>query len=402
MTKLTLHDLDVSNKKVLMRVDYNVPLKEDKTIADDFRIKASLPSIRYILDHGGSVILMSHLGKPNPLEKKGFSLSICAKRLSELLSVPVHMAPDCVGFEVEKMAKSLKPKEVLLLENLRYYEAEEKPEKDPSFAKKLSLLGDVYVNDAFGTAHRKHSSTYTIAQYFPGKAAMGFLMEKEVQFLGSALKNPEKPFYAILGGSKVSSKIKIILKLLEKVDALFIGGGMAYTFLKSQNISVGKSLVEDDQINIAKEIMIKCKEKKIAIHLPIDTVASLSLEDPSSPKLFVFSQEKMPDDYLGVDIGPNTIKEWKKLILKGKTIFWNGPLGVFEIDEFSKGTKAIAEALAETKAITIVGGGDSAAAIHALHLENAFTHISTGGGASLEYIEQGSLPGIEALSDKKK
>jgi phosphoglycerate kinase len=341
---------------------------------------------------------MSHLGRPKNKTPK-LSLAPCAKRLSELLKIPVIMAPDCIGPAVEKMAKDLKPGHVMLLENLRFYEAEENPEKDPSFAKKLASLGDIYVNDAFGTAHRKHSSTYTIAKYFPQKALAGFLLEKEISYLGSYLTKPKKPFFAIIGGAKISSKIGVISKLTDKVDELFIGGGMAYTFFKAQGIEMGSSIVEEGEISTVKEILKKCAEKKIKINLPLDLVVADDFKNDAHTKIVSTSENILPP-FQGMDIGPKTVDLWSKKLKTAGTIFWNGPLGVFEMPNFAKGTNMIAKALAGSSAITIVGGGDSVSAINHLQLQNKFTHLSTGGGASLEYIEYGTLPGIEALSDK--
>jgi phosphoglycerate kinase len=398
MDKLTLKDISLKNKKVLMRVDFNVPLKEDGTIADDSRIVESLPSIKYVLEHEGSLILMSHLGRPKN-KTPSLSLAPCAKRLSKLLHLPVIMAPDCIGPEVEKLAKELKPKEILLLENLRFYEAEESPEKDPSFAKKLASLGEIYVDDAFGTAHRKHSSTYTIAKYFPQKALCGFLLEKEITYLGSNLKNPKKPFFAIIGGAKISSKIGVIDKLIDKVDELFIGGAMAYTFLKAKGISMGKSPIEENEIPSAKKILDKCSAKAVHLNLPLDLIVADDFKNDAHFKT-VLTDKDIPSPFQGMDIGPKTIEAWSKKLKAAATIFWNGPLGVYEMENFAKGTKMIAKALADSSAITIVGGGDSVAAINSLNLKEKFTHLSTGGGASLEYIEYGTLPGIEALSNK--
>lgn len=381
MAKLTLKNLSLKGKRVLMRVDFNVPV-ENGRITDDTRIRASLPSIEYILREGASLVLMSHLGKP---EAK-LSLAPCAKRLSELLGKPVQMAKDCVGPEVEKMAKALQPGELLLLENLRFHPGEEKPDKDPAFAESLAKLGDVYVNDAFGTAHRAHSSTATICRYFPGKAAMGFLIEKEIEALTPLLENPKRPFYAIIGGAKISSKIGVIQKLLGKVDALFIGGGMAYTFLKAQGIAVGDSPVED--VAVIRHV------PRDKLHFPIDLVIAKETEVKIVPV-----KEGIPPGWQGMDIGPETVTEWSKWLPKAATVFWNGPLGVFEKPQFAKGTQKIAELLAGAKAKTIIGGGDSVAAIEGMGLQKKFSHLSTGGGASLEFLEYGHLPGIDALSN---
>jgi phosphoglycerate kinase len=399
MHKLSIKDYPIQGKRVLMRVDFNVPMNKDGTIADDSRIQASLDSIKYILSQNCSLILMSHLGKPKGKNVE-FSLLPCGQRLSKLLGKEVKIAPDCIGPEVEKMAKALKPQEILLLENLRFYEAEEKPEKDPSFAKKLASLGDIYVNDAFGTAHRKHSSTYTIAQYFPNRALAGLLLEKEVTYLSLCLKNPKRPFFAIIGGSKISTKTGVIINLIDKVDELFIGGGMFYTFAKASGITIGNSICEDDQIETAKKIMVKCKEKNVPLNLPLDLKIADNFSNDAKVKV-ISSMDNFSTPWQGMDIGPKTIASWTKKISAAATIFWNGPLGVFELPNFAEGTKQIAKALSLSSAITIVGGGDSIAAINSLNLASKFTHLSTGGGASLEFIEQGTLPGVEVLTEKK-
>ncbi|MBN1914740.1 MAG: phosphoglycerate kinase [Parachlamydiales bacterium] len=399
MNKLSITDLPIQGKKILMRVDFNVPLNEDGTIADDTRIRAALPSIQYVLDHQGSLILMSHLGRPKEGKNPKLSLRPVAMRLSELLDKPVLMAPDCIGDEVEKMTDTLSQEDVLLLENLRFYPAETKPESDPTFAEKLAKLADFYVNDAFGSAHRKHSSTYTITQYFPHKAAGGFLLNKEVSFLSKCLQNPARPFYAIIGGAKLSSKMGIIKNLIDKVDALFIGGGMGYTFFKAQGINIGKSLFEEELLEVAKDILQKCKEKNIPLYLPTDVVIADALANDANTKVITM-QTGIPPEWEGVDIGPHTVKTWSSILGKGATIFWNGPLGVFEIHNFSLGTEEIAQMLSNTHAITVVGGGDSVAAINKMGIGDKFSHLSTGGGASLEFLEFGHLPGIDALSDK--
>lgn len=387
MDKLTLKNLSLKNKRVLMRVDFNVPQAKDGSINDDSRIRAALPSIKYILKQGASLILMSHLGRPKAKPEPEFSLAPCAKRLSELLHQPVAMAPDCIGPQVETLAKQLKPGQVLLLENLRFHPGEETPDKDPSFAKKLAALGDIYVNDAFGTAHRAHASTAVIAQYFPNKAAAGFLMEQEIAQLSPLLQNPKRPFYAIMGGAKISSKLGIIENLLKRVDALFLGGGMVYTFLKNQGIPIGKSIFEDLKVPLSPKI-----------HLPTDLVIANDMNEKAQMRT-VATKEGIPDGWQGVDIGPKTVAEWKPFLQKAATVFWNGPLGVTEIASFAKGTRAIAEILAASPATTIVGGGDSVAAIQQMGLADRFTHLSTGGGASLEFLEFGHLPGIDALSN---
>jgi len=389
MAKLTLKDLPLKNARVLMRVDYNVPISEGK-ITDDSRIVASIASIEYVIKQGGSVILMSHLGRPKGKDPK-LSLKPCAKRLSELLKIDVQMAPDCIGTEVETLATNLKPGQVLLLENVRFYEAEEDPKKDPSFALNLSKLGSCFVNDAFGTAHRAHSSTAVIAQFFPKASAMGFLIEKELEQLNPLIQNPKKPFYAIIGGAKISSKIGVIKQLLKRVDGIFIGGGMAFTFLKAQGIEIGNSICEDP-----KTIEDLPQNK---LHLPIDLVISDAPSNDGKIEIIPSSQG-IPKGWQGMDIGPQTVLAWSKLLTSGSTVFWNGPLGVFEMPHFAAGTKAIAEILAGSKAKTVIGGGDSVAAIHQMHLEDKFSHLSTGGGASLEFLEFGHLPGIDALTNK--
>lgn len=396
--KLSLKDLSLRGKKVLMRVDFNVPIDKNHHITDDSRIKAAIPSIQYILDQGGSVILTSHLGRPTESTIAEFSLAPCARRLSELLKKPVMMAPDCSGKATQSLAANLKPGEILLLENLRFHRGEENPDEDPSFARQLASLGDLYVNDAFGTAHRAHSSTAEITRYFPGKAAAGLLMEKEIQFLGEAVLNPKRPFYAIIGGAKISTKIGVIKTLLTKVDALFIGGGMSYTFMKAQGIPIGDSIHEDAFLEEAKEILLLIKKSKCKLFLPQDFVVADRFSNHAQTEIVEIAKG-IPAGYQGMDIGPKTIEQYVNELKKASTIFWNGPVGVFEFPNFAKGTNAIAQTLAKLSAITIVGGGESVAAVHAAGVADKITHISTGGGASLELIEFGKLPGIEALSD---
>jgi phosphoglycerate kinase len=399
MTKLRLQDLDVKNKKVLMRVDFNVPLKEDGTPSDTTRLKESLPSIKHILEAGGSVILMSHLGRPKGVDPK-LSLKAVVKPLSHLLGQKILMAPDCIGDQTQQMARSLQKGEILLLENLRFYPAEEKPSLDPTFAQKLASFADFYVNDAFGTAHRAHSSTAEIARYFPKKAAAGLLLQKEMKHFEPLLSHPKRPFYVIIGGAKISTKMGVLKSLLPKVDGIFIGGGMAFTFLKAQGKKIGDSIHEEDQIPIALEFLKACSEKKIPLWLPTDLVVANRFAEDASSKI-VSLAEGIPDGWQGMDIGPRTREEWKKSLQNAATLFWNGPLGVFEFPHFAKGTQEIAHALAKLKAITIVGGGDSIAAIQQAGLADQFSHLSTGGGAALEYLEFGHLPGIDALSEKK-
>jgi phosphoglycerate kinase len=397
--KLTIQDLVLAGKKVLIRVDFNVPLNKDGTIADDTRIKESIPTIQHALQQGAAVVLMSHLGRPKTKKDVQYSLGICAKKLSQLISAPVFFATDCVGKDVEKMVQDLKGGQVLLLENLRFYPAEEDPSLDPNFAKDLSKFGDFYVNDAFGTAHRKHSSTAVIAQYFPGKAAMGLLMQKEIQHLEPLLKNPEHPFFVLIGGAKISSKIGVLKSLMKKVDGLYIGGGMAYTFMKAKGIEIGDSIFEESSLLEAENLMKECQAKKIPLHFPTDLVIADGFRNDATFKT-VQARDGIPKGWMGMDIGPETIQAWTEDFQKAATLFWNGPVGVFEFAHFARGTQEMAKTIADLKATTIVGGGDSVAAINQLDLSSKFKHVSTGGGASLEYLELGKLPGIEALSDK--
>jgi phosphoglycerate kinase len=387
--KLSLQDLDLKGKKVLMRVDFNVPLKDDGTISDDTRIRMALPSIEYVLSQGAALILMSHLGRPKGSPNPAFSLKPCAERLSQLIGKEVKL------INPYEKAKDINLGEAVLLENLRFHEGEEHPEKDPSFAKSLAELGDIYVNDAFGTAHRKHASTAVITQYFPKKSAMGFLMEKEVSFLSQIVISPKHPFYAILGGAKLSSKIGVLESLLQKIDAIFVGGGMAFTFLKLQGIEIGDSLCDDAMIEKAKAFLKGCEEKAIQVHLPKDIVITNDQENQ-----VVLAKDGIPSSWKGMDIGPKTLEEWATSLDKAATIFWNGPMGVFEVPAYASGTNHLAQNLSTLSASVIVGGGDSVAAINGLHLEKSFAHISTGGGAALEYIEYGHLPGIDALTNK--
>ncbi|MBS0624773.1 MAG: phosphoglycerate kinase [Verrucomicrobia bacterium] len=400
MEKLTLRDLPIKGKRVLMRVDFNVPLDANGQISDDSRIAASLPSIKYVLDRGGSLVLMSHLGRPDGKPNRKYSLAPCAKRLSEKLNRPVILAHDCIGQETEKKAQNLKPGEILLLENLRFHEGEEHTEKDPDFVSQLAKLGDLYVNDAFGTAHRAHASTSFIAQFFPHRAAAGFLMEREILALGSLLQNPKRPFYAVIGGSKVSTKAGVIKNLIPRIDGLFIGGGMAYTFLKAKSFSIGKSLYDEAEGSAANEIIEAAKKKGIPCHLPLDLIVASDFRNDAESRI-VSIEEGVPEGWQGMGIGPKTTDIWSTELQKASTIFWNGPLSVFEMPSFAKGTFAIAEALARSKATVVVGGGDSVAAIQMMGLGGKFAHLSTGGGASLEFLEFGHLPGIDALSDKK-
>ena len=379
-----------------MRVDFNVPLSKEGEIIDDSRLVAGLPSIQFILSSGASLILMSHLGRP----KRGFeahlTLAPVAKKLSELLQKPVIMASDCVGSSVKSQVAQLYPGEILLLENLRFHMGEEEPERDPNFVKELAQFGDVYVNDAFGSAHRAHASTALIAKYFPNKAAAGLLMEKEIEKLSPLLEGAKRPFYAILGGAKISSKVGVIHSLLKKVDALFLGGAMAFTFLKAQGIKVGESLVEDSEISLAQELLSGSKP----IYLPLDLVIADAFSEEANQEEVIVSKG-IAQGWRGMDIGSRTIQEWSLLLQKASTVFWNGPLGVFEIPCFAKGTEAIARMLASSSAEVIIGGGDSVAAIQQAGLSSCFAHLSTGGGASLEFLEFGHLPGIDALSSSR-
>ena len=394
MNKKTVKDIDLKNKKVLVRCDFNVPIDENRNITDNRRIVAALPTIKYLLEQNCKVVLCSHLGRPKGEFKPEFSLKPVAKELSKLLGQEVIMAEDVIGEDAKNKAENLKNGEVLLLENVRFHR--EETDNDPEFAKKLASFGEVFVNDAFGTAHRAHASTEGVTKYLP--AVSGFLIEKELKFLGEALENPERPFVAILGGSKVSDKIGVIENLLEKVDTLIIGGGMAYTFFKAQGYSVGDSLCEEDKCDLALEIMEKAKEKKVKFLLPIDNKIGKEFKPDTESK--TVKSTEIPDGWEGLDIGEETIKLYREELQNAKTIVWNGPLGVFEFDQFAVGTNEIAKALGDIDAIKIIGGGDSAAAVEKAGLADKMTHISTGGGASLEFLEGKKLPGIEALMDK--
>ncbi len=391
-----IDDLSIKNKIVLLRTDFNVPFDDQGAISDDTRIRESLPTIEKLLSKGAAVIIMSHLGRPKGRKDPQFSLAPVARRLETLLKRPVMFCDDCVGLQAKEKASSLHAGDVLLLENLRYYSAEEEPEKDPSFVKSLSSLGNFYVNDAFGTAHRAHASTCTIAQFFPGKKAVGLLMQKEIAALSDITKNPARPFYAIIGGAKISSKLGVIKALIDIVDGLFIGGAMAFTFMRAQGISTGSSPVEEDLIGEAKNIMTTCTQKKRSLWLPQDLVVAKEFNKDAEHKVISLTGG-IPNGWQGMDIGPSTVETWHRHLVKAKTIFWNGPVGVFEFPAFSKGTFDLARILSELPAKTIVGGGDSVAAVNQAKLNKNFYHISTGGGASLEFIEFGHLPGIDAL-----
>ncbi|KAF3361711.1 Phosphoglycerate kinase [Chlamydiales bacterium STE3] len=395
--KLSVKELGLKGKKVLLRVDFNVPLDENGKVIDNTRILASLPTIRYILEQGGAVILLSHVGRPKGKREAKLSLAPCAHELAKLLATPVIMAPDCVGEEVKKLAKNLKPQDILMLENLRFYPAEEKPETDLSFARNLAMLGDYYVEDAFGTVHRAHSSTFNLPQLFPDRAAAGFLLEKEVDFLGSLLQSPKKPFTALIGGAKISTKIGVLHSLLKRVDSLMIGGGMAFTFLKAQGLEIGKSLYEEEFLKEAETIMRFAKEKNVPLLLPQDVIAVKEIKDNAKIQI-VSTIQGIPQNLMAVDIGPQTIQSFSKLIFKAATILWNGPMGIFEISLFANGTLEMAKAIADSGALSVVGGGETIAAIKQSQLEKAITHLSTGGGATLEFLEKGTLPGIEALT----
>ena len=392
--KKTIRDIDVKNKKVLVRCDFNVPYNENREITDNRRIVAALPTIKYLLENNAKIVLCSHLGRPKGEVKPEFSLDIVAKELSKLLGKEVKLAEDVVGSSAQKLTSEMKDGDIVLLENVRYEAGEEK--NDPELSKKFASLAQIYVNDAFGTAHRAHSSTTGVADYLP--AVSGFLIEKELKFLGSVLENPDRPFMAILGGKKVSDKIGVIESLLDKVDVLMIGGAMAYTFFKSMGYNVGNSICEEDKLELAKEIMRKAHEKGVKFLLPIDT--KLGKEFSANTETKTVKCSEIPDNWEGFDIGAETIALYIDELKKAKTIIWNGPLGVFELEPFAVGTNEIAKALADIDAIKVIGGGDSAAAIEKAGLAEKFTHISTGGGASLEFLEGKKLPGIEALQDK--
>lgn len=397
MKYLSLQELPIKEgKKVLMRVDFNVPLSKEGQIMDDLRIQAALESIGYLLEKKASIILVSHLGRPQGKVDLNYSLAVVAKRLSEILGRVVLLAPDCRGEVVEKLCSSLKPCQILLLENVRFYEAEEEPEKDPSFAKELASLADFYVNDAFATAHRAHSSTALVTKYFPGKAAMGFLMQKEIAHLLPLLEGPKRPFYAIIGGSKVSTKAGVIHNLLKKVDALFLGGGMSYTFLKAKGIAIGDSLIEESEVKTAKEIL----ERYSSIHLPLDLMIADRFSNDASMRI-VDVEEGIPMGWQGMGIGPKTVESWSLELQKASTIFWNGPLSVFEMPKFATTTEMMAKNLSQIQAEVIVGGGDSLAAVQKMHLGSSFSYLCTGGGAALEFLEFGHLPGIDALSKEE-
>lgn len=392
--KKTIRDIDVSGKKVLVRCDFNVPQDENGNITDTRRIVGALPTIKYLLESNAKVILCSHLGRPKGEVKKEFSLEPVRKELEKELGKEVKLANDIIGESAKTLTQDMKDGEVVLLENVRFDKREEA--NDREFSKELASLAEIYVNDAFGTAHRAHSSTAGVAEFLP--SVSGFLIEKEIKFLGEALNNPERPFVSIIGGKKVSDKISVINNLLEKVDTLIIGGGMAYTFFKSKGMNIGNSICEEDKLDLAKDIMKKSEEKNVKLLLPIDIHVAKEYAPDAESK--VVPADKIEEGWEGMDIGPETIKMYKEVLANARTIMWNGPLGVFEFDKFATGTNEIAEFLGNQEAIVIIGGGDSAAAIEKAGYADKMTHISTGGGASLEYLEGRALPGIECLSDK--
>ncbi len=398
MPKLSIADLNLKDKRVLVRVDFNVPLDENLNITDDIRIVSSLPTINKIISDGGKAILMSHLGRPKGKVNPKYSLKPAAERLGKLLGKNVTLAPDCIGNEVKNIVNKMNTGDIVLLENLRFHEEEEK--NNPDFAKQLAELGDVYINDAFGSAHRAHASTEGVTKFID-KCAAGYLMQKELEYLGRAVLSPKKPYCAILGGAKISGKIDVINNLLNKVDSMLIGGGMAFTFFKAQGKEIGKSLLETEKLDLAKELLEKVKNMKVKFLLPVDVVAAYEFNNDSPSEIVDINS--ITSDKMGLDIGPETVKLFKEEIIKSKTIVWNGPMGVFEMPNFAKGTFEIADALSQATskgAITIVGGGDSAAAVAKAGLENKVSHVSTGGGASLEFLEGKILPGVAALTNK--
>lgn len=393
MDKKTIEDIELNGKKVIVRVDFNVPLDDNLNVTDDTRIVAALPTIQYLQNQNAKIILMSHLGRPKGQVVESMRLTPVAKRLSELLNQDIKTVSDCIGSEVKTAAENLNEKEILLLENLRFYAEEEK--NDDSFAKELSSLAEIYVNDAFGTAHRAHASTEGVAHHLP--AVSGYLMKKELDYLGKALMTPEKPFVAIVGGAKVSTKITVLEHLLDKVDTLIIGGAMTYTFCKADGWNIGTSLCEDEFMDTAKTLVEKAKEKNVEIVIPVDHVIADEFKNDARIKTVVGD---IPDGFMGMDVGPKTIELITMKLKEAKTVLWNGPLGVFEMENYSKGTFSVANTLAEIDAITVIGGGDSVSAVNKSGLADKMSHISTGGGASIEFIEGKKLPGIEALLDK--
>jgi len=394
MNKKTVRDIDVKGKKVLVRCDFNVPQDENGNITDNRRIVSALDTIKYLLENNAKVILCSHLGRPKGEVKPEFSLKPIAEELSKLLGKEVKLAKDVIGEDAQNLVNNLSEGEVILLENVRFHR--EETDNDPEFSKKLASFAEIFVNDAFGTAHRAHASTAGVADYLP--AVSGFLIEKELNFMGDALNNPQRPFMAILGGRKVSDKIGVIEALLEKVDTLMIGGAMAYTFFKAMGYGVGNSICELDKLDLAKELMEKAKQKGVKFMLPVDTRVGKEFKADTESKVVKYNE--IPDEWEGFDIGDETIKMYIEELSKAKTVVWNGPVGLFEFDQFAVGTNSLAKALGDLDAVTIIGGGDSAAAIEKLGIADKFSHISTGGGASLEFLEGKKLPGIECLQDK--
>jgi phosphoglycerate kinase len=392
--KKTVRDIDANGKRVFVRVDFNVPLEEGQ-ITDDTRIRAALPTIQYLLDHGAAVILASHLGRPKGKVVESMRLRPVADRLSQLLDRPVIMAPDSAGPEVGRLARNLRPGEVMLLENLRFHAEEEA--NDAEFARELAGLADIYVNDAFGSAHRAHASTAGIAHFLP--AVSGFLMEDELEALGHVMQNPARPLAALIGGAKISDKIGVLQHLLDFTDEFLIGGGMANTYLKARGVKVGCSLVEDDKLDVARSFMESAERQGKSVYLPVDVVVAERLEATALSK--VVPVDRVPDGWMIVDIGPETIKQYSDVLMRAGTVIWNGPMGVFEIPRFAEGTNALARALAASKAWTVVGGGDSVAAVEQTGVADKFAHISTGGGASLEFLEGRELPGVAALDDRE-
>ena len=395
MNKKTIRDIDLKGKKVFVRCDFNVPMNEEREITDNTRIVAALPTIKYLLEQKCKIILASHLGRPKGEVKPEYSLAPVAKELSRLLNKEVIMAKDVIGPDATEKAKNLKEGEILLLENVRFHR--EETDNDPEFSKKLAEMAEIFVNDAFGTAHRAHCSNVGVTKYVD-TAVVGYLMQKEIDFLGNAVNNPERPFVAILGGAKVSSKISVIENLIDKVDTLIIGGGMSYTFSKAQGGTVGKSLLEEDYCEYALNMIQKAKDKGVKLLLPVDNVIADDFSNDANIK--VVKAGEIPEGWEGLDIGPETIKIYTDAVKDAKTVVWNGPMGAFEMPNFAKGTEEVAKALAETDAVTIIGGGDSAAAVNQLGYGDKMTHISTGGGASLEFLEGKELPGVAAANDK--
>jgi len=396
LNKKTIEDIDIRGKKVLVRCDFNVPMDENSEITDDRRIASALPTLKYIIENGGKAIVMSHLGRPKGEPNPKYNLKPIAKRLGELLNKKIIFTDDdsVVSEKTKQIVDNMNDSDVVLLQNTRYRKEEEKNGEE--FAKELASLGDVFINDAFGTAHRAHASNVGVSNHLP--SAAGYLVKKEIEVMGKALSNPEKPFIAILGGAKVSDKIGVIENLLDKVDSLLIGGGMMFTFLKAQGLEIGKSLVEEDKLDLAKSLLEKAKQKGVELVLPVDTIVAKEFKNEAEHK--IVDVENIPQEMMGLDIGPKTIEKFSQIIVNGKTIVWNGPMGVFEMSNYAKGTEAIAKAMSQANGVTIIGGGDSAAAVEQTGLDSKMTHISTGGGASLEFLEGKTLPGIAAIDNK--